>query len=270
MIVFLYPYGGLANRMRAIDSAVNYCALKNKLVVVWNKERGMNCKWSDVFYPVPFIKDKASNKLIRFVFKQSGDISIVKKKAFSFLKQMHILCVLDLFDGSKYEEYYRDLSRRYLIMLIKSCLDFCPKEEFHNELFVIKDQSKLKRELKKVGENTIGVHVRRTDHKIAIENSPLELFEQKMSMEQERCPETTFYLCSDDNSVKEKLQAKFGEDMVAVPDGVIDRESVEGIVQAACEMQALAHCRRIYGSYGSSFGTVAARLGNIEVIRLSK
>jgi len=188
MKVYLYPYGGLANRMRAIDSAVNYCAPKNKLVVVWNKERGMNCKWSDVFLPVPFIKDKAPNKLIRYVFKQLGDVSIVKKKFFSILKRMHILCVLDLFDGSKSDEYNRDLSRRYMIMLIKSCLDFCPKEKFHNELFVIKDQSRLQLELKKVGENTIGVHVRRTDHKIAIENSPLELFEQKMSMEQERCP----------------------------------------------------------------------------------
>ena len=73
-----------------------------------------------------------------------------------------------------------------------------------------------------------------------------------------------------DNSVKEKFQAKFGEDMVAVPDGVIDRESVEGIVQAACEMQALARCKKIYGSYGSSFGEVAARLGNNDIIHVSK
>jgi len=61
MNIVLYPSGGLGNRMRAIDSAVNLNSrlgrsVKNKLSVIWYRDSEMKCDWKDVFKPVDFIK----------------------------------------------------------------------------------------------------------------------------------------------------------------------------------------------------------------------
>ncbi len=50
-----------------------------------------------------------------------------------------------------------------------------------------------------------------------------------------------------------------------MPSGSISRNSEDGIIQAACELFALANTQKIIGSYWSSFGEIAARLGNIDI-----
>ena len=273
MNIVLYPSGGLGNRMRAIDSAVNLNSrlgrsVKNKLSVIWYRDSEMKCDWKDVFKPVDFIKDKSMSKLLRFVLNHKNDNKIVAI-ALSVLKRLRMVCVLDIFDGSiDYLPTIKDGCRCHTL-IVRSCITFCPSELFHNELFEIKDRERLNRELSKVDANTIGIHIRRTDNSLAVQHSPLELFVKMMKTEMEADPDVHFYLCSDDEKVKNVFRADIWREHCRMPEESLDRDTIEGVVQAACEMQALAACKKIYGSYWSSFGGVAARMGRIENIIVS-
>ena len=168
--------------------------------------------------------------------------------------------------GAAYIPLVEEINRGgYLFAVMRSWEAFCPSEPFRKELFVIKNKERQASELAKVDAYTIGVHIRRTDNIWSVEHSPLELFVAKMNTELERDPQVNFYLCSDDENVKAHFRSEEWADRVKMPNGLIDRGSKEGIVQAACEMFALASTRKIYGSYWSSFGEVAARMGNIDI-----
>ena len=50
--IWLVPVGGLANRMKAIDSAValsRQCG--SELHIVWFKDPGLNCRFDQLFAP---------------------------------------------------------------------------------------------------------------------------------------------------------------------------------------------------------------------------
>lgn len=52
MITFV-PVGGLANRMRAIDSALRLAAdCHTGLRIVWFKDHGLNCRFDELFQPI--------------------------------------------------------------------------------------------------------------------------------------------------------------------------------------------------------------------------
>ena len=44
--ILLVPVGGLANRMKAIDSAIKLSRKTNsELHIIWFKDRGLNCRF---------------------------------------------------------------------------------------------------------------------------------------------------------------------------------------------------------------------------------
>jgi hypothetical protein len=264
MKIILYPIGGLANRMRAIDSAFNLAGSKKNITVWWIKDKGLNCEFGKLFNSVPSIHDKNKlplifNKLLSFYDKNHIAVLFLLK----VLERLHILLLLD--ENTCLEKEKTNSANSYLFCFIRTWEAFYPQEKFHSELFKLNDKNKLEKELSKINNNTIGVHIRRTDNVWSIKNSPLELFEQKMKKELENNQYANFYLCSDDDNVKHFFQSDFWKNIVKMPDGVVSRNSEDGIIQAACEMYTLSKTNKIIGSYWSSFGEIAARLGNIEI-----
>ena len=64
MITFV-PVGGLANRMRAIDSAIALAQDTNhELQIIWFKDQGLNCSFCDLFQPfsLPGVTVREANK----------------------------------------------------------------------------------------------------------------------------------------------------------------------------------------------------------------
>lgn len=263
MYLFLYPIGGLANRMRAIDSAFNLKTSRTRLSVWWVKDNGLNSEFSTIFETVSFIKDMSltdiHRKLLRLYDKKNNFLLCFLK----LLEFLHILLFLDEYTCLDKEKIAK--VNQYLFCFIRTWEAFLPKEKFHSDLFQLKNKELLNKELTKINSHTIGVHIRRTDNVWAIENSPLQLFEEKMKKELENNREANFYVCSDDVEVKQFFQTQYWKDKVKMPDGSITRDSEDGIIQAACEMFALSKTQKIIGSYWSSFGEIAARLGNIEI-----
>ena len=263
MRIILYPIGGLANRMRAIDSLLNYARKRDSISVWWLKDSGLNSSFISIFKPVSFIKDKVLSERMR-KFMRLYDKK--NKKLIRYLKLLECLRIFIFLDEHNcLDKSKLNKAHQCLFCFIRTWEDFYPKETFHNEIFQIKNQLRLKQELSKIDANTVGVHIRRTDNVWSIENSPLELFELKMKQEINLNSKANFYLCSDDDEVKHFFQNNYWQDIVKMPNGQISRDSEDGIIQAACEMYALANTQKIIGSYWSSFGEIAARLGNIDI-----
>ena len=114
--------------------------------------------------------------------------------------------------------------------------------------------------------NCVGVHVRRTDHTDAIANSPLALFAGRMKKELEADQETSFFVATDDKEVRRELKELLPDAKLIFPQSdVIDRDSKEGIEEAFVEMIALSKCRKILGSYNSTFSLLPSYIGNIPL-----
>lgn len=105
----------------------------------------------------------------------------------------------------------------------------------------------------------IGVHIRRTDHKKAIEHSPLDGFLKKMRENKE-----AFYvIATDSEDVRKEIELEF-LDRCIFPAIVLSRRTEEGMIQGVADFFALAKCTQIWGSYSSSFSDIAARYGKLE------
>ena len=113
----------------------------------------------------------------------------------------------------------------------------------------------------------VGVHIRRTDHVKAIQESPSSGFWAAMEAE----PATTiFYVASDS---EEERQAAAGRYPGRVITGAkyLGRSEPHECLEAMLDLYCLSRCSKIIGSYESSFSEVAAWWGGIplEIVRNS-
>lgn len=111
-----------------------------------------------------------------------------------------------------------------------------------------------------VWSNAIGVHIRRTDNKKAIEGSPLESFISKMSDQ----PDAFFVIATDDKEVRDKLELQF-LGRCLFPATSLTRKTEEGMIHGVTDFFALTKCTQILGSTASSFSEIAARYGAIPL-----
>ena len=103
----------------------------------------------------------------------------------------------------------------------------------------------------------VGVHIRRTDHRKAIQLSPTGAFLAAMAAYP---PATHFYVATDDAIERGILAQEFpGRIHFGVTN--LNRDSEEGGVGAFRDLLSLAACREILGSAGSSFSEIAAAWG---------
>jgi hypothetical protein len=104
----------------------------------------------------------------------------------------------------------------------------------------------------------IGVHIRRTDNRKAIENSPTEAFIKAIDAYP---PSTRFFLATDSPEERAIFLPKYDWRMIAAPTGCYNRGQLLGIQEAFREFVRLAACSEILGSAGSSFSEMAAAYG---------
>jgi len=113
-----------------------------------------------------------------------------------------------------------------------------------------------------IGAGTIGVHIRRTDHVKAIQNSLSTAFWAKMGAYP---ADTIFYVASDLDTEREEAIRRFGDRVRIGPKVLLGRNSPDGCRDAFLDMVCLSKCSEIIGSYASSFGEMAAALGNVPL-----
>lgn len=264
--LYLEPCAGLGNRMLALLSGYAL-AKKNDyhLTVIWKREAPCNCPIEKLFtlpedvtvisiyehnrfkYPVRNFCGRCKKKM---VLNQCGTF-IECGEADQLYKKNGIDAVDRLLEGDIY---------------LKSCGIFYDWGDLRiNEVIrpVEKTQillDKLRRNIQ--GNHVVGVHIRRTDHAQAIQNSPIELFVKKMDELWDKCD--GFYLATDDASVKDEMRQRYGS-KIATYDCNLKRDSIQGIIDAFIDLYMLGSCEAIIGSYGSTFSKVAAMLNNIPI-----
>lgn len=111
----------------------------------------------------------------------------------------------------------------------------------------------------------VGVHIRRTDHKKAIQGSPSTAFWAAMEAEVIADPETDFYVASDDEHERQETLRRFPGRVRLGPNQLLGRNDPYGCRDAMVDLVALSKCAKIIGSEGSSFSEIASALGNTSL-----
>ena len=190
--ILLVPVGGLANRMKAIDSAIKLSRKTNsELHIIWFKDRGLNCRFDQLFEPIdlPNVKvteatwsdyllyDRPRQKNIfipRLFQKATFDNCIYEKQALHLFYEN-----FDFYDWAKNRKVY-----------IASFVYFYSPEDENDRFSVFRPLASILQEIDTrcslFGTNTVGVHILRTDNALSIAQSPTRLFIERLKKEQER------------------------------------------------------------------------------------
>lgn len=272
--LLINPIGGLANRMRSIASGVSLAEKMNlDYRIVWPVNKDLNCEYEVLFSSLPGMCEVES--LSPFEELWMYDTPRKKNLYLAGLLQTgrwgakitdKAIVARYLEDPSLLEETVRSV---HGTVMIRSGLIYFPfGDDLYRSLFVPRKDFVVDAE-RRLGEKKkfIGLHIRRTDNAIAIKYSPLELFTEAMEKEITADRDVKFYLATDDDGVKEQLTAIYG-DRVIFSDLTAERNTQSGIKEALTEMLTLSMCRKIYGSYWSSFSEAAAMLGEKPFIQL--
>lgn len=107
----------------------------------------------------------------------------------------------------------------------------------------------------------IGVHVRRGDHVKARHSSPISEFIKRMDAEP---ADTFFVVATDSNTERTTLETQY-PGRVWFPATSLSRMTQKGMNDAVTDFMALSRCKRILGSYNSSFSELAAMYGDVPL-----
>lgn len=255
-MIVIQPSGGLCNRMRVINSAYILAQKKNcKLYVLWKMCDELNCPFEELFeLPKEF---KVYNFRSNFNLKKLW-MQMTKKQRFANEDIEN-----NKTDGVLKEGFFQSLSGS---VYISTWEHFYPATDYH--LFVPTKmlQEKVDNIAGKFGAHSVGVHIRRTDHTWAIENSKTDDFAQAIEQELKTQPDTKFYLATDDAKEEESLTARFKDSIITNQNKTLERDSIAGMHDALIDLYCLSKTDKIFGSYYSSFTDIAADMNGIEKI----
>ncbi len=264
----LIPTGGLCNRMRAIATSISIAQRYHaNLKIYWNNTIGLKADFSELFEPfqIPHIEVHENKK---WLYRINGRKDYLLKSAYFHFRGKVFFNYSLYREGNNIFPLTDKVRQKRLILI--TCYPMCEQNNMKN-LFV--PVPKIRKEIElvtsKFNEDTIGIHIRRTDNKTSIINSPVSKFIELMKKEVAANPNTTFYLATDDHSVKQEITALFGN-RIFIQNEDADRNSIRGMVFSVVELFCLSKTRKIYGSYASSYSQTAAILGGSEYIQVTK
>ena len=264
--------GGLCNRMRSIATGVHLAQVSGRrLKVVWHNNSDLAADYSDLFQAIPDDMDIIYPGNVEYGLK--WDIPRMRNLYVSRLYQRARFAAV-FSDASGLAEYFDDdkgfcdviASKRGDILIISGLAVGGFDDEMFRRMFIPSARVQALIDQKTAGFNsdTVGVHIRRTDNRESIRQSPLELFVTEMADRIKVNDNVNFFVASDDAVVLHELSDRFGRRVICGDDKV-SRRSLEGMMQGAADLWALAKTREILGSYYSSYTDTAALLGNIPL-----
>jgi len=271
-MITVTPYGGLANRMRVVDSVFQLAKRNNATMkVIWELSNELNCPFSSLF-------ETSQNLQVDEVVLTNARKKINEgiRRFFQLVKLRYPFgysaCLYDK-DITKYLETgydFNELIKNNNNLFIRTVHKFY--EDVHSfEEFVPVPSLKEKIEgyAAQYSDNTIGLHIRRTDNKLSIKFSPLSGFTDLMDEAIVQYQDAKFFLATDSPEVEELLYSKYGSRIISHPK-TLDRNTPSGIQDSLVDLYCLSKTSRIVGSFYSSFSEVAARINTIELIQVYK
>jgi len=253
-MVIIQPSGGLCNRMRVINSSLELAKRKGaRLLVLWYCADELNAPFESLFEPVKEFKviNFTSLKDLRKLWYQITTRTKVNNTDIENHTTNGILDQ-DFFDSLKLPAY------------IFTWEHFYPADEYFK---LFKPTPELRKRIdevtKQFSSDMVSVHIRRTDQINSIAYSKTENFIDLMNREIDANPGVKFFLATDDKEEEALLRRTFPGRIVSNENRTLRRDSLEGMYDALLDLYCLASCKKIIGSYCSSFTDTAASLGNI-------
>lgn len=258
--------------MRAVNSMAEFARKAAiPLNVVWFPNFELNAPFCSLFAPLPYGTVIEAGFCSRFTYRSPRRNNLwlpYITAPLNFDRVIYPAEFVKLRDSGRLADTLKSGGK----ILVESCYDF-------SEYFAA-----LSRNFKPVpalqggidgfvaanfAPRTVGVHIRRTDNALAIEQSPVSLFVDAIQREIDAFPDVKFYIASDDEKEKELLKERFGGRIITRS---VDcrRDCRSGIESAVEDMYILSRTAKIYGSFYSSFSEIAANLGGIELEVLTK
>lgn len=272
-MMIVEPCAGLGNRLLGLASAHAAAEkLERELVVIWKREVGCNVRADELFDLPMQVVEISENGLKKEPLAQIQGNRVKKK----WRKKAGLFLECDDVERIKKECGYEGLLETFKKEPVVYFKTFGPVCEVGPDTYrFLKPCKSIEAKgaelFAKLNGHAVGVHVRRTDHTEAIANSPLSLFIERMKRELAADKQTVFFVATDDAGVKEELGAKFADGQLIFNEkGIIDRDSKAGLEDALVEMLALSRCRKILGSYNSTFSLLPSYIGDIPLEVVSK
>lgn len=259
-MIYFEVEAGLCNRLRGTVAAYNFAKDKGQpLTIIWKSDVNCNLKFQSYFLinadiPVNVID---FNCMGRDIFhKMEHQVNKLREKV------MKKKCSIVMMRTVKVEELKQVTASENVYL--STCHHWYGENDF--SIFQLQPEIAQKvDELKaSCGDNCVGVHIRRTDHRDCIQKSPTEAFIREMKKEPE---DTVFFIASDDEAERQNLIRVFGEKRIKYQKNVdLSRGTIQGMENAVIDLYMLSKTRKILGSSGSSFSETAGMIGNIPVI----
>lgn len=272
----LVPVGGLGNRINAICSAIVYSQQqKRQLKIYWFKDPTLNCPVKDLFSLDPRLKNvelidgniwdyykidrpRRRNIWLPYIYqKLAFDKRIMEKDVYKVVssKELPDFGNLEVYEHIYMVSYWRFWTHPDMWKFIRVNASIQKSVDEHIYHFSTKRK--------------IGLHIRRTDNKYSVEESPIELFDAVIEKELSKGDEIAFYLASDSLEVKRYLRNKWGNIIDTNMEPVV-RNTKQGIVTAFIELNLLSKMDILYASSKSSFSELAHFLTGNEFKELTK
>lgn len=265
-MIILKTRGGLCNRMRAISSAF-FLAKKTqqRLLVEWSITSELNCSFFELF-------SKTADFTVERRITQNWNYRRNKVLTILGLQRRQVVANEEIYSKRKdgwvqtdFVNYFQEILQRKTL-IIETDWNFYPSARDNFSMF--KPTSELEKEIEMIThnfeDNFFGVHIRRGDHQVAIEESPDELFFAAIQEQMIVDPSAKFFLSTDSLATQRLLVSRF-------PDACLTysiekkRESSVGVKQALVDLYCLASTSRVIGSYWSSFSETASEINHIPL-----
>lgn len=267
--ITVVPQGGLCNRLRTVLSAF-FAAQKGADVrVEWACIKECKADFHDLFEPLSLSAVEVNGQC------SQGGFSITPRRWWNRPQSRWNLHVPALLRRMIYDEQWVNLQRAegkysiehvYKNIYISTGYEWYPYDPKLSRL--LRPVAEIGKRIDELSANfdvhTVGVHIRRTDNVVCMRHSTDEAFVEAMRKAVEEDGDTRFYVATDDLDVLKKLQDTFHGRIMHQPLTDVRRDTCEGIRQAVVDLFCLAHCRRLLGSYWSSFTDMAAEIGGVE------
>lgn len=256
--------GGLCNRLRVVLSVLSFARHRSdvRCEVVWNAHAECGARFGELFLPI---------ERPNFHIREGGwrDAPVERRNLHMpwLFRRFGYDCQLKNYLPAKHGSLER-LLNRWNRVYASTC--YCLGEYGAAELADLVPLPSLQRQVASLwrvfsGRPVVGVHIRRTDHKVAMEHSPVEAFREAIERELRQNPEVSFFLSTDDESLKQVLCERYRGHVFVQPIVMNRRDCLAGMKAAVVDLWTLARTQKILGSYWSSFTDTAAELGGIPL-----
>lgn len=266
----IIPYAGLCNRMRVMASGYA-CARElgysTRVHWTWSLAE-CRAKFQDLF-ELPSLPDLEIQETNSLLYHQDNHFNLHLPSLLRSVVFKRVIKDYNFRDAESRQSLASYLKQQQVSGDVALCsMHQCGPNYPLKELF--RPRAEILREIDALvpegsAADMVGVHIRRTDHTIAIKYASIDAYATAMKEELDKNPACRFFLATDEAEVKDELIRRFGKERLVTAQLVLRRDAREGMVGAVIDLFSLSRTGKIIGSFRSSYSEIAAELGDIPM-----